>query len=282
MAALFKNPIKRNSSDDPEEFRATLVEHLEELRTRIVRIIWMLLIGWVAGWYIFQPWASARIDDMIARSVWPILDQKHIHHEIVWHSATEAFMFKLKFTFMLGFIAIFPFALLQVWGFVSPALKPNERKPFKILAPVSVLLFAIGAGFAWWVTPNALQWFTSYIEDFPGTALFQEAGTLTFFVLKMMLAFGLAFQLPLIVYALGAIGLLQAKTLIKYWRQSTVVIFIISAVLTPSNDAFTMLMMALPMCVLFVISVYAVKFTQRNKKKRQDDLDKKSEDDSEE
>lgn len=273
MAALFKNPTPRNSSGDPEEFRATLVEHLEELRTRIVRIIWMLVIGWVGAWYWIQPWASKTIDEMVAQSVWPRLDLKHIHHEIVWHSATEAFMFKLKFTFMLGFIVMFPFMLLQIWGFVSPALKPNEKRPFKILAPFSVLLFAIGAGFAWWVTPNALQWFTSYIEDFPGTALFQEAGVLTFFVLKMLLAFGLAFQLPLIVYALGAIGFLQSKTLLKYWRQSTVVIFIISAVLTPSNDAFTMLMMALPMCVLFIISVYAVKFTQRKNKKREDDED---------
>ncbi|HVT12230.1 MAG TPA: twin-arginine translocase subunit TatC [Fimbriimonadaceae bacterium] len=279
MAALFKNPGPRNSSDDPEEFRATLVEHLEELRTRIIRIVWMLIFGWVAGWYLFQPWASKEIDGMIARSVWPILDAKHIHHEIVWHTATEAFMFKLKFTFMLGFIAVFPLTLLQVWGFVSPALKPNEKRPFKVLVPCSVLLFLLGAGFAWWVTPNALQWFTSYIEDFPGTALFQEAGTLTFFVLKMLLAFGLAFQLPIIVYALGAIGLLQSGTLLKYWRQSTVVIFIISAVLTPSNDAFTMLMMALPMCVLFMISVYLVRFTQRKKKRREED--EKREDDAE-
>jgi len=271
MAALFKNPNPRNSSDDPEEFRATLVEHLEELRTRIIRSLWLLVGGWVAAWYLIQPWASAQIDGMVARSVWPILDQKHIHHEIVWHTATEAFMFKLKFTFTLGFIVVFPFLLLQAWGFVSPALKPNEKRPFKVLAPFSVVLFFTGAGFAWWLTPNALTWFTSYIIDFPGTALFQEAGSLTMFALKMMLAFGLSFQLTLVVYALGAIGVLQASTLLKYWRHSTVIIFILSAVLTPSNDWFTMLMMALPMCVLFSISVYAVKFTQRRKKKREAD-----------
>jgi sec-independent protein translocase protein TatC len=278
MAALFKNP--RNSSGDPEEFRATLVEHLEELRTRIFRIVWMLVGGWVFAWYVLQNWVSAQIDHMVASSVEPTLLAKGIEYKIVWDNATAPFMFKLKFTFMLGFIVIFPLALLQIWGFVAPALKPNEKKPFKVLAPASIVLFAIGAGFAWWVTPNALKWFTSYVEEFKGTALFQEAGVMTFFVLKMLLAFGLAFQLPLIVYALGAIGLLQSATLIKYWRQSTLTIFIISAVLTPSNDAFTMLMMALPMCVLFIISVYAVKFTQRKKKRDRDSEDR--DEDSEE
>lgn len=271
MAALFKNPIQRNSSEDPEEFRATLVEHLEELRTRIIRIVWMLVIGWIVAWYWVQPGLYDLIHKMILHNVYPILEAKHIEYKEPFNTATAAFMLKLKLSFMFGFIVVFPFALLQVWGFVSPALKPREKKPFKILAPFSVLLFAIGGGFAWWVTPNALKWFTSYVEEFPGTSLFQEPGLMVFFVLKMILAFGLAFQLPLIVYALGAIGLLQSATLIKYWRQSTVTIFIISAILTPSNDAFTMLMMALPMCVLFIISVYAVKFTQRKKKRDEDD-----------
>lgn len=270
MAALFSNPNPRNSSEDPEEFRATLVEHLEELRTRLFRIVWMLVGGWIAGWYLLQPWVSKEIDNMVRANVVPMLTAKHIHYEEIFTTATAAFMLKLKLSFMLGLITIFPFALLQVWGFVAPALKPKEKKPFKVLAPFSVLLFATGAMFAWWVTPNALRWFTSYVEDFQGVGLFQEAGLMTFFVLKMLLAFGLAFQLPLIVYALGAIGLLQASTLIKYWRQSTVTIFIISAIITPSNDALTMLMMAIPMCVLFIISVYAVKITQRNRKRESD------------
>ncbi len=272
MAALFKNPFPRNSSDDPEEFRATLVEHLEELRTRIIRIVWMLVIGWIVGWYVEKP-LYGLLNDMINQNVVPMLRAKHIPYQEQFPTVTASFMLKLKLSFMIGFIIVFPLALLQIWGFVSPALKPNEKRPFKVLAPASVLLFATGAAFAWWVLPNALKWFASYVEEFPGVALFQEAGTMVFFVMKMLLAFGLAFQLPLIVYALGAIGLLQSSTLIKYWRQSTLTIFIISAVLTPSNDAFTMLMMAIPMCVLFIISVYAVKLTQRKKKRDEDSED---------
>src|SRR5579862_55342 len=112
MAALFKSPMPRNSSDDPEEFRATLVEHLQELRTRIVRIIWMLVIGWIAGWYFLQPWASKTIDHMVESNVVPILVRKHIEYKTVFGNATGAFMLKLKLSFMLGFVVVFPFALL--------------------------------------------------------------------------------------------------------------------------------------------------------------------------
>lgn len=272
MAALFKMP-PRNSSDDPEEFRATLVEHLEELRTRIIRVVWMLTLSWVAAYYLVEPWFYKTMNDMIQASVVPLLKAKHIPYTEMFTNVTAPFMLKLKLSFMIGFIVVFPLALLQVWGFVSPALKKNEKQPFRILAPLSLILFMTGAGFAWWLLPNALKWFVSYVEEFPGTALFQEAGTMVYFVLKMLLAFGISFQLPLIVYALGALGVLSSATLLKYWRQGAVVIFTLSAIITPSNDAFTMLMMALPMCVLFIISVYAVKFTQRKKARERESQD---------
>jgi sec-independent protein translocase protein TatC len=273
MAALFKNPIERNSSGDPEEFRATLVEHLEELRTRIIRVVWMLVIGWIVSWYWVEPPLYGYLNQLIQTSVVPILKAKGIAYNEGFFNVTEPFMLKMKLSFMVGFIMVFPFAVLQVWGFIAPALKTNEKRPFKVIAPASFILFISGAAFAWWLLPNALKWFVSYVEEFPGTQLFQHAGVMVTFVLKMLLAFGLAFQLPVIVYALGAVGLLSTKTLMKYWRQSTLAIFVISAVITPSNDAFTMLMMALPMCVLFIISVYAVKLTRRKK-----DRDASSED----
>jgi sec-independent protein translocase protein TatC len=87
------------------------------------------------------------------------------------------------------------------------------------------------------------------------------------FQVKLILAFGLGFQLPVVVYGLGAMGLLSAQTLAKYWRHGTVFVFILSAILTPSNDPLTMLMMAVPLSILFMISVWAVKIVQRKKVK---------------
>ena len=164
----------------------------------------------------------------------------------------------------------FPYLVLQIWGFVAPALKPNEQKPFKKLAPVPApCFFVMGAGFAWLIMPSALRWFVSYVGEFPGTALFQQAGTMVFFVLKLLcFAFGVAFQLPLIVYGMGLAGILEAETLIKYWRQSAITIFVVAMIVTPSQDPATMLAMAIPLCLLFMGSVYAVKIVQGKKTQR--------------
>src|ERR1051326_1126263 len=128
MAALFKNPMPRNSSEDPEEFRATLVEHLEELRTRILRVVWMLTIGGCLAYYFVEPWLYEYLNKMIETSVVPMLAKHHIDYKLVFNSVTGPFMLKLKLSFLVALIIVFPFALLQAWGFVSPALKPNEKR----------------------------------------------------------------------------------------------------------------------------------------------------------
>ena len=138
-----------------------------------------------------------------------------------------------------------------------------ERKPFLRLAPFSAFFFASGVAFCWVILPAALGWFTEYLKNFQGAELIQDPAILIFFCVKLLLAFGIGFQLPLVVWVLGALNLLSAETLLKYWRQSATAIFIFAAIVTPSNDAFSMLMMAIPLTLLFIISVYVVKFTQR-------------------
>ena len=258
---------KRNSSGDPEEFRASLVEHLDELRTRIIRILALIVIGWVIGWYM-QPWLYDALQK-VARANMQM--PKGTEYKDVFSNFSAPFMLKLKLSFFIGVILTFPFTLLQLWGFVEPGLKANEKKPIKVVAPLSVFLFALGVFFCWIILPAAFSWFVSYMEEFPGTSLFQEAGTLVFFILKMFLAFGVGFQLPLIVYFLAKIGILGPDTLTKYWRQSTVAIFFGAAALTPSNDLFSMLMMAVPLTILFFISLFAIQVTSRKKKNEGED-----------
>lgn len=263
-----RNQTRRNLPEDPDEFRLSLVEHLEELRDRIIRALLILIGGWVIGWFIFEPLYFA-LQAMIDGAVKPNLPENTRYEEIVL-GIPDLFVLKLRLSFVVGLVIAFPFLVLQLWGFIAPALKPEERKPIQRLAPVSVILFAMGAGFCWMIIPTALAWFVSFASEFPGIAITPEAGNMVYFILKMLLAFGVAFQLPLIVYALGALGLLSGETLLQYWRQAAAVIFVASAILTPSNDAISMLMMAVPLVILFSISVYFVRLTQRKKRKEEE------------
>lgn len=253
----------RSSSDEPEELRVSLGEHLEELRDRIIKSVAILAVATVIGW-LLQPILYEFLNELVFTNLRAVLGNELQIGE-AFRNATEAFMLKLKLSFAIGLIFSAPFILLQLWGFVRPGLKPNERQPVERVAPLSFVLFAMGVGFCWLVLPATIRWFGGFLLDFPGTGLIQDPGAMVFFVLKMMLAFGIAFQLPLIVFALGAMGLLSAGTLLKYWRQSFIGIAALSAILTPSADAFSMLMLAIPMIVLFMVSVFAVKFTQKRK-----------------
>lgn len=256
---------KRKFTGDPEDFRLSLVEHLEELRSRILRSLAVLTVAWVFGWFI-EPTAYAYLNNMVIQSIRMALPKDR--YQEVFHDLTGPFMLQLHLSFLIGVLIAFPFIVLQVWGFIAPALKESEQKPIKRLVPLSILLFAMGVGFCWYCLPTALSWFAVFLLNFQDAQLLQTAGTMVFFILKLLLAFGFAFQLPLFVYILGALNLLKAETLLKYWRHSATGIFVISMIVTPSQDPLTMLMMAIPLTILFVISVYAVKFTQKKQRKK--------------
>ncbi|MBC8064272.1 MAG: twin-arginine translocase subunit TatC [Chlorobia bacterium] len=256
---------KRDSSGEPEEFRATLVEHLEELRTRLVRIIQLIVGGWVIGWFLQKP-VYDTFNNVAAVGIRNAGIDPDRYKEAFTHF-TQMFIFQMQFSFIIGLVLALPFVLTQLWGFVAPGLRETEKRPLKRLAPVSILLFFTGVAFCWFCLPAAVAWFVSYLDNFPGAVLNQQPGSMVLFMVKIMLAFGIGFQLPVIVYGLGAIGLLSAQTLAKHWRHGTVFVFFLSAILTPSNDPLTMLMMAIPLSILFMISVWAVKIVQRKKVK---------------
>lgn len=254
---------------DPEAFRLSLVGHLEELRTRIIRSLASLVVAWTICWFLV-PWLNSKIEKMAIAAIAPTLKKFGAEYKPVLHDITEAFTVQLKLSLTLALIFTIPIFVYEIWSFIAPGLKPEEQKPFRRLAPVSVGLFLLGASFAVIILPSALQWFAEQFAAWPGVGLYQQAGKLSHLCLLMVLAFGVGFQLPLIVWALGALNLLTAETLIKYWRHSVTFIFFAAAAITPSNDPFSMLMMAVPLCILFIISVYAVKFTQKKQKEKRD------------
>ncbi|MEI8282138.1 MAG: twin-arginine translocase subunit TatC, partial [Armatimonadota bacterium] len=185
----------------------------------------------------------------------------------VFHNAPDAFLLQFKLSFYFALIIAFPFLVMQLWAFIAPGLKPEEQRPLKRIGPVSLFLFVLGGFFCWLILPQAFMWFASYLVNYDGVDIYQEAGMMAMLSLKSILAFGIGFQLPLVVFVLGALNLLSSDTLLKYWRHAAVAIFFISGAITPSNDIPSMLMMAIPLTILFAISAYAVKIMQAKKKK---------------
>ena len=270
LAIKSRKAKQRNSSGDPEEFRMPLAEHIGELRDRLIRSVLAICLGWAFGWFA-QPWIYNHLNSVFLASVeafqktHPAFDWRE-----VWHTTTEPFMFRFRTSFMIGLGVALPFIVLQIWGFVSPGLKSNERKPIKALAPASVVLFFMGCLFCWWILPLTFRWFLSYAEDYPQIGVYQEAGSMVMFILKMMFAFGLGFQLPLVVFIAGRIGIIGPDTLVHYWRHAVVFVFVTTAILTPSGDIFSMLMMAVPVSILLGISIFLVKVTSKRSRGEHD------------
>lgn len=256
----------------------SLAGHIDELRVRIVRMIFVILGAWVLGWFL-QPAVYSGLNSIIEKAV---AEYRQLHP--TWNYAepftnlTQPFLTQLRLSFMLGLGIAMPFVVLEIWGFVRPGLKLQEARPIAQLAPVSVVLFFLGAACCWMVLPITFQWFLSFFDNWPGTSLNQEPGTMVMFTLKMLFAFGLAFQLPLVIFIAGKIGLVTPETIRHYWRHAAVFVFLASAVLTPSSDPVTMLMMAIPLSVLVMLSIVAVGITSKksstaNRPAELDDLD---------
>ncbi len=257
-----------SSPADAGELRLTLGQHLEELRGRLIKIAAILVVGMSAAAFLVRG-AFEVLVAQIRRGLPP-----DFQLEFVWISVTDPFMFWFKLSFTLGLAITLPLTIAQLWGFIAPGLRESERKPFRTLIPVSVGLFFMGVALGWFILPPTIGWFAGVAESFPQSRVLQKADDIVYFCAKMLLAFGLGFQLPILVFFATRIGLVRVKTMTRYWRHLAVGVFLTAAVVTPSGDPLSMTVMALPMTVLFALSVWAAKITmKRSGEPEYDDLD---------
>jgi sec-independent protein translocase protein TatC len=173
--------------------------------------------------------------------------------KLVVRTATEPFSLYLQVSLYAAFCLSVPFLLWQVWGFISPGLYPHERgwaMPFVLMSSLS---FVAGAAFAYYILfPPAISYLLGIGEDF---RLFLNASDYFDFVIIVLLAMGIVFQMPAVTYVLARIGLVDAGFLVSHWKISAVVILVAAAVLSPTNDIPNMLLFAAPMIILYLISI---------------------------
>ena len=256
MALKLTGPNSEDNRRRDEERKAELTEHLAELRTRLIRATLYIVAGMIVMYVLFKP-----IYTVLEAPIMPILKLSP-GSSFRFNSFTEPFFLQLQIATVGGLLLAAPLVVLEMWGFIAPALTPAEKRGVHFVAPMSVLLFAVGVACAYFVLPRAVGWFLSYLHNFPNTVLQQNPLTYTVFVVKLLLVFGLLFELPVVLMFLGKVGVINSKLMIQYWRQIAVGLFTLAMVAAPSNDPGTMLALAIPLTLLFFASIGLVKLVE--------------------
>lgn len=191
-------------------------------------------------------------------------DSKSADDKLVVSTAMEPFSLYLKVSLYTAIALSIPFLLWQIWGFIAPGLYPHERSYVTPFVSMSSVSFVIGAAFAYYILfPPAANYLLGLGQDFK---LLLKADDYFDFIILIMLAMGIVFQMPAITYVLSRIGLVNAKFLIKSWRPALVIILIAAAVISPTSDVLNMMLFAAPMMGLYIVSIFvAWMFGQKRK-----------------
>jgi sec-independent protein translocase protein TatC len=221
----------------------SLMEHLDELRKRLIRAVIFLLIGFAVA-YIFHE----RLYGIVQHPMDVLNLQLNFTHP------TDGLNLYLKTSLVGGAILASPFILYQVWLFISPGMYSNEKRYVVPFMTATVSLFLIGVWFAYhWVLPGALK---VLIGDFGRR--FHPIITIedyTNFFLSVILGLGITFELPILIFFLSILGIVDAKFLLRHIRYAVLVIFVIAAIICPLPDPFSMCLFATPMLALYMVGV---------------------------
>ena len=234
-----------------------IVNHLIELRSRFIRVLIIFVTVSCVCYGL-----SDHIFNFLLKPLQGVLKELNLERKLIYTGLTEAFLTYIKVALFSGFFITFPYLASQLWLFISPGLFLHERKILRSILIATPLFFLLGSAFAYWIIfPNAYKFFLSF-EVAAGTGVIPiqlEARVSEYlsFVMRLIIAFGISFQLPVLLTALASLDLVTKKGLIEKWRISVVSIFAVAAVITPP-DILSMVGLAMPLVLLYGLSILAV------------------------
>ena len=245
-----------------EEMKPHLIELRKRIGLSVIAVIIMFGVSFSFHNEILS-WVTQPLNDALIHASG--VSNKALEGKVTTHQVGGAFFVALKVSFFAAFLGALPFILYQIWLFVAPGLYANEKKmviPFVVGGSV---MFAVGVLFAYYVAaPLGFEFLISFgsflytpfinIEDYVG------------FFTKIMIGFGIAFELPVVAFLLGALGMITDRTLIDFFKYAVVLIFIAAAILTPP-DVLSQLLMAIPLVMLYGLSILIVKLVNPEIKK---------------
>ncbi len=232
------------------------LDHLEELRWRVLWALLALAVATVVGFLLVH---YAGVMEILIRPVRPYLAGE----ELVYFNPATPFFVTLKLGFMVGILLAFPVVVYQVWAFFSPALETEEKKVVIPSLYFGLVLFCAGVAMAYfWVLPLALRFLAGFQEAFLAPNI--EVGEYLGFVIRLLLAFGLVFELPVVVMILSAMGLVTPQFLKDKRRHAIVGITVLASAITPGDIASTFLMIG-PMIILYEGSIVLSRLIQKRR-----------------
>ena len=238
-----------------------LMDHLRELRSRVVKAVVIVVLGIVVALVFYHPILRflAHPYDQIR----PDLEAQGIKTTLALTGVGGALQFQLKIGLIVGLIGTSPLWLWQLWAFVLPALHRHEKKWAFLLTGVGAPLFLAGAALAYVILPKAILVLVGFVPS--GWESIVTGKDYLDFIVRMMLVFGVAAEIPLVVVLLNRLGVVSSKQLARARPWTILGIFVFAAVATPTTDPLTMCFLAAPMTILYFVSEIIAKVTDRRR-----------------
>lgn len=280
----------------------SFVDHLDELRTRIIRAFWAVAVGTFICWYLYDPIShlilgpiqtafqqanvprQAKPEQLVPdpsqltptetllwqriqtleKQVEQLLAQRR--NTLTFFDVLEPFFLKIQISLVAGLILAFPFVFYQVWAFTAPALYPHEKRYLVPILPAAFLLFAAGVVLGYYILPIALTFLLKFVP--PDVVYYQHLPKYAYFFLRMMLGIGLVFQMPVVLMFLAQIEIVSYRFLASKRRHAILACTIAAAIITPTVDPFNMSLLALPLVALYELSIWLVWMVERKRRKQ--------------
>ena len=246
----------KEEQEPVEDHKMSLTEHLIELRKSLTRSLIALGIGFGVCYYY-----KDFIFNIVTRPLTRVLPKNSY---LIYTGLTEAFFTYMKVAFFASLIITCPYILYQIWKFIAPALHSREKKYVVPFVISSTFLFISGVCFGYFVAlPPAFEFFVSFNNQYL-QAMLSFKDYLSLFV-TFLLGFGISFELPIFIFFLTKLGIVNAAMLSKQRRYAILIIFIVAAILTPSPDALSQVLMAIPLMFLYEVSIFVSRFAGKKK-----------------
>lgn len=247
----------------PEEHRMTMMAHLVELRRRLMWCIVALLVAF--GVCIFF---ASEIFDFLSKPLMDVLREDNKDAKLIYTKLYEVFFTEIKIGFYAAAFLAFPIFAIQIWKFVAPGLYSNEQKAFRpFLIATPVLFFAGGAMVYYFIMPLAWEFFAAFQSSGDtGTRieLLPKVEEYLSLVIKLIFAFGIAFQLPVVLTLLAKVGIVSSKGLAKFRKYAVVLVFVFAAILTPP-DVISQIGLAIPIMLLYEVSIWLARMIEKKR-----------------